>query len=62
MADLSSMLDEFFQALSQNPAYLILFAGGIAFLIMFILARHIHKIRSEDIYIHQAWGANWKGR
>ena len=62
VADLSSAIEGFFSALAQNPAYLILFAGGIAFLMIFILARHIHKIRSEDIFIHQAWGANWKGR
>ena len=62
MADIASAIEGFFSALAQNPAYLILLAGGIALLTILILARHIHKIRSEDIYIHQAWGANWKGR
>jgi len=27
-----------------------------------IIAHHIHKIRSQEIFVHQAWGANWKGR
>lgn len=62
MADPPSMVEGFFSALAQNPLYLLLFAGGITLLFILVLARHIHKIRSQDIYIHQAWGANWKGR
>lgn len=62
MADLGSLFDGFLQALSQNPAYLILVMGGVAIFIVLLLVRHIHKIRSEEIFVHQAWGANWKGR
>ncbi len=62
MVDLGSLFDGFFRALAQNPALLILVMGGVAFFIVLILMRHIHKIRSEEIFVHQAWGANWKGR
>jgi len=46
----------------SNPVYLVLTAGSIALLIMLIVARHIHHIRKQEIFVHQAWGANWKGR
>ncbi len=46
----------------NNPAYLMLTIGGVALLIILIVAHHIHKIHSEEIFVHQAWGANWKGR
>lgn len=62
MADLATMVNDFFAFLSQNPLYLLAFAGGVALFFILILVRHIHKIRSEDIFVHQAWGANWKGR
>lgn len=62
MADLGTAVNDFFTFLSQNPLYLLLLAGGVAALFILLLARHIHKIRSEDIFVHQAWGANWKGR
>lgn len=62
MADLASVVGEFFAFLTSNPVYLLLFAGAVALFIILVVARHIHKIRSEDIFIHQAWGANWKGR
>jgi hypothetical protein len=55
-------VESFFSSLAQNPVYLLLFVGGIALLIVLILARHIHKIRGQEIFVHQAWGANWKGR
>lgn len=62
MADSPSPLEGLIANLTQNPAYLLLTIGGIALLIILLVARHIHKIRSEEIFIHQAWGANWKGR
>jgi len=62
MADLGSMVEGFFNGLLQNPVYLLLFVGGIALLLILILAHHIHKIRAQEIFVHQAWGANWKGR
>jgi len=61
MADLGTAITEFFAAIGRNPLYLLLFVGGIALIAMLIIAHHIHKIRSEDIFVHQAWGANWKG-
>ncbi len=62
MADLGSMVEGFFNSLLQNPVYLLLFVGGIALFLILILAHHIHKIRAQEIFVHQAWGANWKGR
>jgi len=61
MADLATTITEFFAAIGRNPVYLLLFAGGIALVLILVLAHHIHKIRSEDIFVHQAWGAKWKG-
>lgn len=62
MADAGSFLDGLISTLTQNPVYLIVAVGGMALLIILLVVRHIHKIRSEEIFIHQAWGANWKGR
>lgn len=62
MTDLGTAVTEFFSTILSNPLYLLLFVGGIALLALLILAHHIHKIRSEEIFVHQAWGANWKGR
>jgi len=62
MADIGTVVNDFFASLSQNPLHLLLFAGGMALFVILVVARHIHKIRSEDIFVHQAWGANWKGR
>ena len=62
MADFATSVNDFFAFLFANPGYLLLLAGGIAAFVIFVVARHIHKIRSEDIFVHQAWGANWKGR
>ncbi len=62
MADLGTLIGNFFTSLSQNPLYLLLFIGGVALILILILALHIHKIRSQEIFVHQAWGANWKGR
>ncbi len=62
MADAGTSIEQFFSSIAANPLYLLLFAGGIALVLIFLLAHHIHKIHSEEIFVHQAWGANWKGR
>ena len=62
MADPLKTLDGFFSSIVQNPAYLLLTVGVIALFILMLVVHHIHKIRSEDIFVHQAWGAKWKGR
>ena len=62
MADLGTMIGDFFSTIGRNPGYLLLFVGGIALVLLLVIAHHIHKIRSQEIFVHQAWGANWKGR
>ena len=62
MADVIGTLNGFFSSILNNPAYLFLTVGGLALFIILLVARHIHKIRSQEIFVHQAWGANWKGR
>ncbi len=62
MADVGSAITQFFGSIASNPLYLLLFVGGIALFAMLIIAHHIHKIRSQEIFVHQAWGASWKGR
>lgn len=62
MADLGSVLNDFFRSIVENPVYLMLVVGGVALFIILLVARRIHKIHSEEIFVHQAWGANWKGR
>ena len=62
MADLGTMFSEFLSTLLGNPFYVLLVIGGFALVAMLIVAHHIHKIRSQEIFVHQAWGANWKGR
>ena len=46
----------------NNPVYLFLSIGVVALLLLAIIAHHIHKIHSQEVFVHQAWGANWKGR
>ena len=62
MADLSQILVGFLDALARNPLYLFLFIAFIILLIFALVARHIHAIRSEEIFVHGRGGANWKGR
>lgn len=62
MADLSEILVGFLDALVRNPAYLFLFIAFIILLIFVLVVQHIRSIRNQDIYVHQAWGAHWKGR
>ena len=62
MADPLTTLEGFFSSLGENPVNLLLLVGGVSLLLLLILLHHIHKIRSQEIYVHQAWGAKWKGR
>ncbi len=62
MADLGTAISEFFAAIAWNPVYLLLTIGVIAVILLAVIAHHIHKIHSQEIFVHQAWGANWKGR
>jgi len=62
MADFVATIEGFFSAILENPLYLLLTVGVISLLFIAVVAHRIHKIHSEDIFVHQAWGANWKGR
>ncbi len=62
MADLGTAINDFFTTIAHNPVYLLLTIGGVALLFLAAIAVHIHRIHSEEIFVHQAWGANWKGR
>ncbi len=62
MADLGTAISEFLAAIVWNPVYLLLTIGVIALILLAIIAVHIHRIHSQEIFVHQAWGANWKGR
>ncbi len=62
MADLGTTITEFFASIARNPVYLLLTIGGIALVLLAAIALHIHRIHSQEIFVHQAWGANWKGR
>lgn len=61
MADVATTISEFFASIAQDPVKILLVVGGVALLLILVFAHHIHKIHSEDIFVHQAWGANWKG-
>lgn len=56
------MAEGFFSTLLSNPLYVLLLIGAIVFFILILVVHHIHKVQSEDVFVHQAWGANWKGR
>ena len=62
MADFAETVNGFFAIIVQNPVYLLLTIGAIALFIIVVVAHRIHKIHSQEIFVHQAWGANWKGR
>lgn len=62
MADAGGAVVSFLDAIVTNPVYFLLTVGMIALFILVIVAHHIHKIHSQEIFVHQAWGANWKGR
>jgi len=62
MADLGEVVKGFLSPILENPLYLLLTVGGMALFAILIVVHRIHKIHSQDIYVHQAWGAKWKGR
>jgi hypothetical protein len=62
MPDILGTLEAYLSTIAQNPAYLLLTVGAVSVLMLVIVLHHIHKIHREDIYVHQAWGADWKGR
>ena len=62
MADFVATIEGLFSTILENPLYLLLTVGVISLLFIAVVAHRIHKIHSEDIFVHQAWGANWKGR
>ena len=62
MADFGTTVNGFLSSIAQNPVYLLLTVGAVAAFLLLVIAHHIHKIRSQEIFVHQAWGANWKGR
>jgi len=62
MASIWEQIVGFLDAIATNPAYLFLLLALIFVLIIAIVVHHIWKIRHEYIWVHQAWGANWKGR
>lgn len=62
MADPTETVGTLLHTIVNDPVYLLLTAGAVALFVLFIVGHHIHKIRSEEIFVHQAWGANWKGR
>jgi hypothetical protein len=62
MADLGTTINEFLSSIARNPVYLLLTIGGVALFLLALIALHIHRIHSQEIFVHQAWGANWKGR
>jgi hypothetical protein len=62
MADLLGTFEGYLSTILQSPVYLLLTVGVLSVFMLVIVLHHIHKIHREDIYIHQPWGANWKGR
>ena len=62
MADPGAAVNGFFSSIVQNPVYLLLTVGGFALFVLLLVAYRIHKIHSQEIFVHQAWGAKWKGR
>lgn len=62
MASVWESIVGFLDEIGRNPAYLFLLLGFIFLLIIAIVVHHIRKIRNQDVWVHQAWGAKWKGR
>jgi len=62
MADLAETVLSLIGTIVHNPVYLLLAVGVFSLLFLAIVAYRIHKIHNQDIFTHQAWGANWKGR
>lgn len=62
MADITETVLSFIATITHNPVYLLLTIGLFSLIFLAIVVYRIHKIHSQDIFVHQAWGANWKGR
>ena len=62
MVDVSETLRGVLSTILANPLYLLMIVGGVALIIILLVVRRIHKIHSEEVFVHQAWGAKWKGR
>ncbi len=62
MADTGTTVGSFLDTIVHNPVYFLLTVSAVALFILLLVAHRIHKIHSEEIFVHQAWGANWKGR
>jgi hypothetical protein len=62
MADPLGSVESFFSSILRDPVYLLLTIGAGALFILLLVVHRIHKIHSEEIFVHQAWGSNWKGR
>ena len=62
MADVFGTVKDFLSTIVGDPLYLFLTIGLLALFVLLLVVHRIHKIQSEEIFVHQAWGANWKGR
>ncbi len=62
MADVATTVQQFFGTILTNPLYMLLTVGLFALFLLLLIILRIHKIHSEEVFVHQAWGANWKGR
>ena len=62
MADLIGTLEGYLSTILGNAVYLLLAVGLISLLMLVAVLHHIHKIHTEDIFVHQAWGSNYRGR
>ncbi len=62
MADLWQSIVDGLAGIATNPLYLFAFITLIILLMLAIVVHHIRKVRNQEPWIHQAWGANWKGR
>jgi hypothetical protein len=62
MVDFLETLQGYVSAILENPVYLLLTVGFLALLMLVGVLHHIHKIHSEEIFVHQAWGAKYRGR
>ena len=62
MADLLGTIEGLISAIVQNPVYLLLTVSLIALFALGLVLQRIHKIHTETIFVHQAWGSKWKGR
>lgn len=60
--EVSEVLRGFVSPILEDPFNLLQKIGGIALFVILIVVRRIHNIHTEDIFVHQAWGANSQGR